>query len=132
LAEDLFNTFLKIVHTRIQLLDPDLVRAQFENPDTHTEGPLSHSLLAVILAFGARFSTNPIITSDRQESTDRQALEGTVKPKSRMIQLLVIRAKEVVEVWKCHRIASVENAHVLIYLENLLGGKPTCVACLLT
>ena len=118
LAEDLLETFLSIVHIRFPILDPEDIRARFANPDTHPAGPLSHALLAVSLAFGARFSDNPIIASDREEISVR--MEGA-RTRSRLVQLLVVRAREVCEVRKTHRIVSDENCATLVLLEPLLG-----------
>jgi hypothetical protein len=54
---------------------------------------------------------------------------GQRPPRSRMIQLLVIRAREVVEAQKTHRIKSVLNVHVLSLMESLLAREPAlCLA----
>jgi hypothetical protein len=134
LAEDLLETFLSIVHIRFPILDPEDVRTRFASPDTHPNGPLSHALLAVSLAFGARFSDNPAISSDRAEISMREAGERT---RSRIVQLMVVRTREVCEVRKIHRIVTNENCATLVLLEPLLGRRfpislRTDPACALT
>lgn len=83
-----------------------------------------HPLLAVALAWGARFSECPTLTSDREEVSARDgtsALKGFTR--CRMVQLLVIRAREVSEVCKVFRNAKIENVQVGILLEPLLARE---------
>jgi hypothetical protein len=96
-------------------------------------------MLALAIAMGARFSDNPIIAHDRDEMSERDEeviqlahsqSEGLPsserdrqrgRTRSRIVQLLVARAREVIEVCKTHRIATLENCQVLSLLEVLLG-----------
>ena len=94
------------------------VRARIASPDMHPEGPLPHNLLAVAIAFGARFSEHPAIDKDREECTARDKRHD-LRTRSRMVQLLVIRAREVAETWKTHRIRSLDNVRVLVLLETM-------------
>ena len=109
------------------MLDLSNIRARLSSPDTHPDGPVPHNLLAVAIAFGGRFSDHGIINSDREECMTRdeadQGRPGRVPPRSRLVQLLVIRAREVVEVQKTHRMASLGNVQVLILLEHLLARE---------
>ena len=114
------ETFLSIVHIRFPILDPEDIRNRFASPDTHPAGPISHPLLAVALAFGARFSDNPAIAADREEISTR---EQGIRTRSRLVQLLVLRAREVCEMRKIHRIVTEENCATLILLEPLLGRE---------
>lgn len=126
LADDLVESFFTFANPRFPMLDPVAVRSRLISPDTHPEGPLPLNLLAVIIAFGARFSDNLVINADREECMggDEAAYgAGQRPPRSRLVQLLVIRAREVVEVQKTHRIASITNVQVLVLLELMLGRE---------
>lgn len=107
------------------MLEPDDFRARFNDPDCHPDGPLYHPLLAVALAWGARFSDHPIITADKDEtSRSASGSESTVQPnRSRLIQMMVIRAREVAEVNKAFRNAKVDNVRLAILLEPLLARE---------
>jgi hypothetical protein len=122
LADELLDSFFSITHIRYPLLDPDRFRAQFAEPDTHPDGPIYHPLLAVALAWGARFSENPILLADRGEISARDP-EANAKgfTRSRMAQLLVIRGREVLEVCKVFRYAKMENVQVGILMEPLIA-----------
>lgn len=125
LADDLVDTFSTVVHPRFPLLDLFNIRARLASPDTHPDGPVPHNLLAVAIAFGGRFSDHSIINHDREECMTRdetnQGRPGRVPPRSRLVQLLVVRAREVVEVQKTHRIGSLVNVQVLTLLEYLVA-----------
>ena len=110
-------------------------------PDTHPAGPVPHAMLAIAVAMGARFSDNPIIAHDRDEIserdeeahlremsqtdvlTTRERERQRGRTRSRIVQLLVARAREVAEACKTHRIANLENCQMLSLLEVLLGRK---------
>ncbi|ORX33743.1 hypothetical protein BD324DRAFT_638421 [Kockovaella imperatae] len=128
LADDLFESYFSIAHPRFPAFNPDQFKAQYQEPDTHPDGPVDHALLAVSIAFGARFSDHPVIESDRAECTARDESEfgaGIRPPRSRIVQLLVVRAREVVEAQKSHRVRKLLNALILVNLESLLGQIPT-------
>ncbi|EIW70020.1 hypothetical protein TREMEDRAFT_30253, partial [Tremella mesenterica DSM 1558] len=119
-ADDLIETFFSIVHIRFPMLDGLLLRARLTEPDTHPKGPVSHGLVAVAIAWGSRFSDHPTIIADRQEVSARDQ-KGSGRSRSRICQLLVIRAREVVEASKMLRIPSVEAAQTLMLLEPLVA-----------
>lgn len=127
LADDLVDTFFSLVHPRFAMLDPPNIRARLSSPDTHPDGPVPHGLLAVAIAFGGRFSDHSIINADREECMTRDEMEhggpGKAPPRSRLVQLLVVRAREVVEVQKTHRVGSLVNVQVLIMVEALLARE---------
>lgn len=128
LADDLLDTYYSIVHIRFPFLDSDDFRARFSDPDTHPEGPLYHPLLAVALAWGARFSDHPVIIADREEITSRltgasgAGMHGQPE-RSRLVQMMIIRAREVAEVNKAFRNAKVDNVRVAMLLESLLARE---------
>lgn len=113
------------MHIRLPLLEPDSFRARFNDPDSHPDGPLYHPLLAVALAWGARFSDHPVITADRDEISARAGSSNTYShpERSRLVQLMVIRAREVAEANKAFRTAKMENIRLAILLGPLLGRE---------
>jgi hypothetical protein len=124
LADELLDSFCSITHDRYPLLDIEQFRAQFSDPDTHPDGPLYHPLLAVALAWGARFSESQILISDREEASARDPeVQGKGFGRCRMVQLLVIRAREIGEVWKAFRNATVDNVKFGILMEPLLARE---------
>lgn len=132
MADDLLDTYYSIVHIRLPILDPDEFRARFSDPDTHPDGPVYHPLLAVALAWGARFSDHSIIAADRDEITNRRrdGRDGRDGPdgqggpeRSRLVQLMIVRAREVAEVNKAFRVASLDNVRLAILMESLLARK---------
>lgn len=83
-------------------------------------------MLAVAIAFGSRFSAHPIINDDREECMGRDEVAygaGKRPPRSRIVQLLVIRAREVVEAQKTYRIGNLNNVQVLFYTEFLVARE---------
>nr|XP_031861170.1 uncharacterized protein CI109_003531 [Kwoniella shandongensis]KAA5528242.1 hypothetical protein CI109_003531 [Kwoniella shandongensis] len=122
LAEQLLETFFTICHPRYPCGELETFRSRFQSPNTHPEGPLSHSLLAVALAYGARFSDHPVIVRDREECSSRDSDIGARgRKRSRLIALAVIRAREVAEATKAFRLPSLEHVQALLMLEGLLG-----------
>ncbi|OCF45377.1 hypothetical protein I317_00622 [Kwoniella heveanensis CBS 569] len=122
LADDLIETFFSIVHPRAAiLLDVDKFRSRFSSPDTHPSGPLSHAFIAAILGWGVRFSEHPAILADREETSARDLSIATGRKRSRLVSLVIIRAREVAEENKILRLPSLENAQTLYFLEGLLG-----------
>jgi len=118
LADDLVDTFFSIAHPRFPMFDPMNIRERLTAPDTHPEGPLGHNLIAVAIAFGARFSDHPTINKDREEFTGRDITRDR-RPRSRLVQLLVVRTREVAETTKTHRIRTLDNVRVLVLLEAM-------------
>jgi hypothetical protein len=122
IAIDLIDTFFTIVDPRLPILDAHQFLARFQSPGTD---PLPHALLAVVLAFGARFVDHNVFRVDREECTARDA-DATGRSRSRIVQLLVVRAREVSEMNKSCRIPSLANAQAMLLLEGLL-----CQSCVL-
>jgi hypothetical protein len=121
IAVELIDAFFTIVDPRLPILDAHAFLARFQAPTTpEAGGPLPHGLLAVVLAFGARFIDHDVFRADREECTARD-IEGTGCPRSRLVQLLVIRAREVAEMNKSCRNATLANAQAMMLLEGLLG-----------
>ncbi|KLT46287.1 hypothetical protein CC85DRAFT_59374 [Cutaneotrichosporon oleaginosum] len=116
-AQDLIDTFFQVVHSRLPILEEPEFRTLYLDPDAAMGGPLSPALLAVVLAFGARFTEHATFVADREEISGREGDPG----RSRMTQLLVIRAREIVEASKAFRVATLVNAQTLMILEGLLG-----------
>ncbi|WVR05392.1 hypothetical protein IAU60_002406 [Kwoniella sp. DSM 27419] len=122
LTEDLFETFFAIVQPRTPVIKPEDIRARFASSDTLTDPPLPVALLAVILAWGARFSEHPSIVADRRETRHSLVDGQRDKPTTgRLVSLIIVRAREVVEACGVMRIPSLENAQTLIYAEPLFG-----------
>ena len=65
-----------------------------------------HVTVAVVLAWGAKFSEHPIIAMDREETS---AGLGGGRSRSRLVRLLVVRAQEVLEANRAFRVPKVEN-----------------------
>ncbi|WOO81373.1 uncharacterized protein LOC62_03G004902 [Vanrija pseudolonga] len=124
LAIELIDSFFAIINSRLPLLDPQSFMSRFTSPMTDPGGPLPHPLLAVVLAFGAKFAENAHITSDRDETSARDPEGVTGRTRSRMVQLLAIRAREVAEVGKVWRVPTVANTQTLILMESLMCQAP--------
>ena len=126
LADDLVESFFSLAHPRFAMFDPIHIRARLAQPDAHSDGAVPHNLLAIAIAFGARFSDHPAIDADREECLHRDETisgPGHKPPRSRMIQMLIIRAREVIEVQKTFRIPTLNNVQVLIIAEALIGSE---------
>lgn len=119
MAIELIDSYFTIVDPRFPILDAHEFMARFQAPNTHPLGPLHHALLATVLAFGARFVDHAVFQADRDESTARDVDAGG-RSRSRLVQLLVIRAREVMEMHKACRVATIENAQTLILMEALI------------
>ena len=72
------------------------------------------------LAWGARFSESNTLVADREEMTARDQ-KGVSR--CRVVQLLVIRAREVGEGWKAFRNATMDNVILGVLMEPLLARK---------
>ncbi|KAF8710565.1 GAL4-like Zn(II)2Cys6 (or C6 zinc) binuclear cluster DNA-binding domain, partial [Rhizoctonia solani] len=72
--------------------------------------PLPTALIAVVLAWGAKFSEHPIIVHDRGASKDKSSI---------LARALARRAREVAEAERIFRIATPDNAIVCLLLEPL-------------
>lgn len=129
LADDLIDSFFSVAHIRNPCYDPPTFRARLYTPNTHPQGPISHPILATALAWGARFSDHPVIQRDRDECSQRRSdgeehgvrEKGRGMKRSRLVQMAVIRAREVCEMCRIWRIPSIDNIKALVNLEGLLG-----------
>ncbi|KAK6903149.1 hypothetical protein I203_108412 [Kwoniella mangroviensis CBS 8507] len=121
LIDDLIETFFSIVQPRYTMLDSSIFKARYASPSTHPLGPISHSFLAIVLTYGARFSNHPIIQSDREECSSRDGESLKARQRSRLVGLMVIRTRAIAERNRIYRIPSLENANSCLFLEHLLG-----------
>ncbi|KAH7340911.1 hypothetical protein B0J17DRAFT_716088 [Rhizoctonia solani] len=119
-ALDLIDVYFQICHTRLPILDPHNFRARFKYslpqaplppplPARDIE-PLPLALIAVVLAWGAKFSEHPIIVHDRGASKDKSSI---------LARALVRRAREVAEAERIFRIATPDNVMICLLLEPL-------------
>ncbi|CAE6414702.1 unnamed protein product [Rhizoctonia solani] len=119
-ALDLIDVYFQICHTRLPILDPQNFRIRFKYslpqsplppplPARDVE-PLPSALIAVVLAWGAKFSEHPIIVHDRGASKDKSSI---------LARALVRRAREVAEAERIFRIATPDNAIICLLLEPL-------------
>ncbi|GHJ86548.1 hypothetical protein NliqN6_2950 [Naganishia liquefaciens] len=117
LATDLVETYFQICHIRAPLLDPTTFRHRFTNPHG-PEGPPSPSIIACVLAWGAKFSEHPLIVADR-ESCSAELTGG--RKRSRLAQLMACRAQEVLETHKVFRTPSLESLQASLMMVSLAG-----------
>lgn len=166
-VSDLIETYFSIVHIRYPILDPQEFRQRFHHHTQELGGPPPEILVAVMLAWGAKFSENPIIVADRREAAHeltptqkskreaaapsitaaRLALStpvigkgdgrsraksigsnslshsnrelGRLIGRSRIAEDLVIKAQEVLDRNKVHRIATLDNARAALIVQAL-------------
>lgn len=131
LADDLIDSYFSVAHIRNPCYDPPTFRARFCTPNTHPQGPIPHPILATALAWGARFSDHPVVQQDRNECSQRLSggeengvrEKGRGRKRSRLVQMAVIRAREVCEICRIWRIPNIDNVKALVNLEGLLGRK---------
>ncbi|PWN41208.1 hypothetical protein IE81DRAFT_315545, partial [Ceraceosorus guamensis] len=150
LCNDLVDTYFKLVHIRYPVLDAEAFLQKYR------EGNPPDVLLAVILAWGAKYSESPIIVADRKETaaqlTPRQQqrraaaahAEGkdavmarsqpvrdvSVPPephsllgRSRIAEDLIVKAQEVLDRNKAHRIATMDNAKACLIIQALFWQR---------
>lgn len=124
LALDLVEVFFQIVHTRIPLLNPTIIRSHLglssrTNPlkdSTSTSNkPLHPAVVATILAWGAKFAENSLFVADRQRNGGTQSL---------FAKTLINRARDLAEALKVHRIASTEHVVIALLIEPLQSQNP--------
>ncbi|WWC60912.1 uncharacterized protein I303_103488 [Kwoniella dejecticola CBS 10117] len=125
LVEDLIDTFFSMVQPRYTMIDSTIFKERFTSPSRHRLGPISHALLTIVLAYGARFSDHPIIQADKEECALRDGEHLKNRKRSRMVGLMIIRAREIAEINKIFRVANMENIHSCFLLEHLLGRYQT-------
>ncbi|WVQ71867.1 hypothetical protein IAR50_001409 [Cryptococcus sp. DSM 104548] len=120
LVEELIDQYFSTVHPRYPFVDPPTFRARLYTPNTHPESALPHPLLATVLAWGARMSDCELIQADREECSAR-GMQEEGRKRSRLVQVVCIRTREVCESWKIWRRASMDNVKALLNLEGVLG-----------
>ncbi len=67
-VNDLVETYFSVVHARLPLLNPQTFRKRYYERSEELGGPPSDIILAIVIAWGAKFSENPLIAQDRSES----------------------------------------------------------------
>lgn len=67
-ASDLIETYFSVVHARFPVLNPQSFRKRYYDRSSEHGGPPDDTLVAILLAWGAKFSENPLIAQDREES----------------------------------------------------------------
>ncbi len=129
-ALDLVEVYFQICHTRLPLLNPNQFRQRLHSSLPHriiSTLPISQSvqsslnlildsqealhpaLLAVVMAWGAKFSEHPILLKDRERNNGRSVLART----------LLIKAIEIAEAESVHRIPTADHVLVSLLLEPL-------------
>ncbi|KAI0269919.1 hypothetical protein BC834DRAFT_863954 [Gloeopeniophorella convolvens] len=129
-ALDLVEVYFQIVHTRLPFLNPTHFRArlgvnvpQYANmygggpssAGTTPEEPLHPALMATVVAWGAKFSEHQLLVADRLNSPTRQ---------SGLAKTLIVRAREVAEALKVHRVPAAEHVVIALLIEPLQSQIP--------
>lgn len=68
-VNDLVETYFSVVHARLPLLNPQTFRKRYYERNEEYGGPPPDVVLANVIAWGAKFSENPLIAQDRAESS---------------------------------------------------------------
>ena len=66
--------------------------------------------MATVVAWGAKFSEHPLLVADRLNSSTRQ---------SGLAKTLIVRAREVAEALKVHRVPAAEHVVIALLIEPL-------------
>ncbi|KAH9999601.1 hypothetical protein BJV74DRAFT_877006 [Russula compacta] len=116
-ALDLVEVYFQVVHTRLPFLNPTHFRARLNVNVPHsstsgasTEETLHPALMATVVAWGAKFSEHPLLVADRLNSPTRQ---------SSLAKALIVRAREVAEALKVHRVPAAEHVVIALLIEPL-------------
>jgi len=121
-ALDLVEVYFQVVHTRLPFLNPTHFRARLNvnvpqyasiyanNSATSAEETLHPALMATVVAWGAKFSEHPLLVADRLNSPARQ---------SGLAKTLIVRAREVAEALKVHRVPAAEHVVIALLIEPL-------------
>jgi hypothetical protein len=137
-ALDLVEVYFQVVHTRLPFLNPTHFRARLNvnvpqyasiyasSPPAsgvRAEETLHPALMATVVAWGAKFSEHPLLVADRLNSPARQ---------SGLAKTLIVRAREVAEALKVHRVPAAEHVVIALLIEPLQSRAsspfPTSVA----
>ncbi|KAF8527530.1 hypothetical protein BU17DRAFT_39547 [Hysterangium stoloniferum] len=126
-ALDLVEVYFEICHTRNALLVPSRFRSQLlaslpplsQAPPEATspsalpqQSVVSPSILAAVLAWGAKFSEHPLIVEDRAAD-----VSGTQR--SRLARSLIKKAWEIAEAEKAHTFPTPDNVVACLLLDGL-------------
>lgn len=124
-ALDLVEVYFQVVHTRLPFLNPTHFRARlnvnvpqyasiYANNSSASgasaEETLHPALMATVVAWGAKFSEHPLLVADRLNSPTRQ---------SGFAKTLIVRAREVAEALKVHRVPAAEHVVIALLIEPL-------------
>jgi hypothetical protein len=121
-ALDLVEVYFQVVHTRLPFLNPTHFRARLNvnvpqyasiyanNSASSAEETLHPALMATVVAWGAKFSEHPLLVADRLNSPARQ---------SGLAKALIVRAREVAEALKVHRVPAAEHVVIALLIEPL-------------
>jgi hypothetical protein len=124
-ALDLVEVYFQVVHTRLPFLNPTHFRARLnvnvpQYPSIYAnnssasgasaEETLHPALMATVVAWGAKFSEHPLLVADRLNSPTRQ---------SGLAKTLIVRAREVAEALKVHRVPAAEHVVIALLIEPL-------------
>ena len=121
-ALDLVEVYFQVVHTRLPFLNPTHFRARLNvnvpqyasiyanNSASSAEETLHPALMATVVAWGAKFSEHPLLVADRLNSPARQ---------SGLAKTLIVRAREVAEALKVHRVPAAEHVVIALLIEPL-------------
>ena len=135
-ALDLVEVYFQVVHTRLPFLNPTHFRARL-NVDVpqyasiyannssasgaSAEETLHPALMATVVAWGAKFSEHPLLVADRLNSPTRQ---------SGLAKTLIVRAREVAEALKVHRVPAAEHVVIALLIEPLQSRASSSVLLL--
>lgn len=115
-ALDLVEVFFQIVHTRIPLLNPEQFRNRLQLQPSITPTnipPLHPALVAVVIAWGTKFSEHPLLIADRKRPNGQ----------SLMAKAMIDRARDLAEALKVHRLPSSEHVVIALLIEPLQSRK---------
>ena len=76
------------------------------------------ALMATVVAWGAKFSEHPLLVADRLNSPTRQ---------SGLAKTLIVRAREVAEALKVHRVPAAEHVVIALLIEPLQSRASSSV-----
>jgi hypothetical protein len=120
-ALDLVEVYFQVMHARLPFLNPTHFRARLNVPQyasvyvdnasgASAEEPLHPALMATVIAWGAKFSEHPLLVADRLNSSTRQ---------SGLAKTLIVRAREIAEALKVHRVPAAEHVVIALLIEPL-------------
>jgi hypothetical protein len=125
-ALDLVEVYFQVMHARLPFLNPTHFRARLNVPQyasvyvdnasgASAEEPLHPALMATVIAWGAKFSEHPLLVADRLNSSTRQ---------SGLAKTLIVRAREIAEALKVHRVPAAEHVVIALLIEPLQSQIP--------